>query len=256
MVRIARALVVLAAEQQGGPLAAEVASQRRGVALELRLEVGVGGLVEQLQQRPRGRRRATSRSRHVSISVRRPSASRRTFCASRWSSQNPGSWVSVSSCVTRCCLASRSKTPRGRPDPFGQVADGGRVHLVPDLEILEQQRPQLDEPQGRLAPRDDGVHAGTVAIVGTDAAVAVAIQRGGVTARCGSRARTRSDRRTRRPRPASRTPSLRNDAGHWRLGAGAGSAACRGYSGGPWRQVLAQYTRPIPYRQGGKNVSR
>ena len=29
--------------------------------------------------------------------------------------------------------------PRGRPDPLGQVADGGRVHLVPDLEILEQE---------------------------------------------------------------------------------------------------------------------
>ena len=26
--------------------------------------------------------------------------------------------------------------PRGRPDPFGQVADGGRVHLVPGLQIL------------------------------------------------------------------------------------------------------------------------
>ena len=72
--------------------------------------------------------------------------------------------------------------PRGRPDPLGQVADGGRVHLVPDLEILEQDRAQLDEPQGRLAPGDDGVHAGAVAVVGTDAAVAVTVEGGGVTA--------------------------------------------------------------------------
>ena len=73
--------------------------------------------------------------------------------------------------------------PRGRPDPLGQVADGGRVHLVPDLEILEQDRAQLDEPQGRFAPGDDGVHAGAVAVVGAHAAVAITVQGGGVTAR-------------------------------------------------------------------------
>jgi hypothetical protein len=122
-----------------------------------------------------------SRSRQVSISVRRPSASRRTFWASRWSSQNPGSLVRLSSWVTRSCLASRSKTPRGRPDPFGQVADGGGVHLAPGLEILEQDRPQLDEPESRLAPCDDGVHAGAVAVVRADATVAIAVQCGGVT---------------------------------------------------------------------------
>ena len=73
--------------------------------------------------------------------------------------------------------------PRGRPDPFGQVADGGRVHLVPDPQILEQDWPQLDESQGRLASGDDGVHAGTVAVVGANAAVAIAIERRCVAAR-------------------------------------------------------------------------
>jgi hypothetical protein len=72
--------------------------------------------------------------------------------------------------------------PRGRPDPFGQVADGGRVHLVPGLEILEQDRAQLDEPQRRLASGDDGVHAGAVAVVGANATVAIAIEGGSVTA--------------------------------------------------------------------------
>ena len=66
--------------------------------------------------------------------------------------------------------------PRGRPDPLGQVADGGRVHLVPDLEILEKDRAQLDQPQRRLAPGDDGVHAGAVAVVRADAAVAVTVK--------------------------------------------------------------------------------
>jgi len=73
--------------------------------------------------------------------------------------------------------------PRGRPDPLGQVPDGGRVHLVPDLEILEQDRAEFDQAQGRLAPGDDGVHAGTVAVVGADAAVAITVESGGVTAR-------------------------------------------------------------------------
>ena len=72
--------------------------------------------------------------------------------------------------------------PRGRPDPLGQVADGGRVHLVASLEVLEQERTEFDQAQGRLAPGDDGVHARTVAVVGADAAVAVAIEGGGVAA--------------------------------------------------------------------------
>ena len=72
--------------------------------------------------------------------------------------------------------------PRGRPDPFGQVADGGRVHLVPDPQILEQDRAQLDEPQGRLAPSDDGVHAGAVGVVGAHTAVAITVKGGGIAA--------------------------------------------------------------------------
>ncbi len=116
-------------------------------------------------------------------SSRRPSASRRTFCAVRPSSQKPDSWVSASSSVTRAALASRSKMPRGRPDPFGQVADGGRFHLAPNLQILEQDGSQLDEPQGRLAPGDDGVHARTVPVVRADPAVAVTVQSGRIAAR-------------------------------------------------------------------------
>ena len=48
MVRMAGALVVLAGEQQGGPLAREVGLEGGGVALELGVELGVGHLVEQL----------------------------------------------------------------------------------------------------------------------------------------------------------------------------------------------------------------
>ena len=125
---------------------------------------------------PRGR--ATARSRSAGRRPRGGPSGR-----ARWSSQKPGSLVSASSWATRRSLASRSKTPRGRPDPLGQVADGGRVHSVAGLEVLEQDRTELDEPQGGLAPGDDGVHAGTVAVVGADAAVAVAVEGGRVAAR-------------------------------------------------------------------------
>ena len=73
--------------------------------------------------------------------------------------------------------------PRGRPNPLGQVANRGRVHSVASLEVLQQDRTELDEAQGRLAPGDDGVHAGAVAVVGTDAAIAVTVESRGVTAR-------------------------------------------------------------------------
>jgi hypothetical protein len=124
-----------------------------------------------------------SKPRHSSTSERRPFASRRTFWADRWSSQKPGSLVSASSCETRRSLASRSKMPRGRPNPLGQVANRGRVHSVAGLEVLEQDRTELDESEGRLAPGDDGVHAGTIAVVGADAAVAVTVEGGPVAAR-------------------------------------------------------------------------
>src|SRR5688500_760452 len=194
-----------------------------------------------------------STSRQVSSSERSPSASRSTFWAPRWSSQNPGSWVSASSWPTRSDLASRSKTPRGRPDPFGQVADGGRVHLVPDLEILEQQRPQLDEPQGRLAPRDDGVHAGTVAVVRAHAAVSVAIQRRSVAARATvALACDEIDERGILGLLHGLSLSF-NTLGHERCGLGATclGATCVGARVASGRQVLAQYTRPTFQRQEG-----
>ena len=116
------------------------------------------------------------------ISPRSPSASRRTFWAARPSSQKPGSWVSASIWATLASFASRSKMPRGRPDPFGQVPDGGRFHLVPALQILEQDRAQLDEAQRGLATGDDGVDAWAVGVVRADPTVAVAVEGCGVAA--------------------------------------------------------------------------
>ena len=88
----------------------------------------------------------------------------------------------ASSSATRTSLAARSKTPRGRPNPLREVPDGGGVQLAAALQVVEQDRTELDQPQGGLAPGDDGVHAGAVRVVGTDTAVAIAVKGGGVAA--------------------------------------------------------------------------
>ena len=72
--------------------------------------------------------------------------------------------------------------PRGRPDPLRQVPNDGRVHSVPGLEILEEDRTELDQSEGRLAPGDDGVHAGTIAVVGAATAIADTVERRGIAA--------------------------------------------------------------------------
>src|SRR6188768_1839408 len=126
--------------------------------------------------------------RHVATSSRRPSASRITFCAARWSDQKSGALASASSSSTLACLASRSKPPRGRVDPLSQIADLGRLHLASYLGAereaigLEQDRTELDDAQCSLAPGDDGVDTRTVSVVRADSAVAVAIERHGITA--------------------------------------------------------------------------
>jgi hypothetical protein len=116
------------------------------------------------------------------MSSRSASASRRTLCASRWSSQNPGSAALASSSERRRSRPARSKTPRGRGDPGGEVADGGLVHLAPCSHLLEQLWSELEDLERRLAARDDGVHAWAIRIVRTWPAVAVAVEPGGVTA--------------------------------------------------------------------------
>jgi hypothetical protein len=72
-------------------------------------------------------------------------------------------------------------------DALDQVAQLGSLHLsgdylCPGSQFLEHDRAQLNDAQRGLAPSDDGVDTRTVSVVRTDSAVAVAIQRHGVTA--------------------------------------------------------------------------
>jgi len=116
------------------------------------------------------------------MSSRSASASRRTFWASRWSSQKPGSAALASSSERRSSRPARSKTPRGRGDPGGEVADGWLVHLAPCSHLLEQLWTELQDAERRLAAGDDGVHAGAIRIVRTWPAVAIAVEPCGITA--------------------------------------------------------------------------
>ena len=148
---------------------------------------------------------------------------------------------------TRASFASRSKMPRGRPDPLGEVPDGGGFHLVPGLQILEQDRAQLDEAQRGLASGDDGVHAGAVTIVRADPAVAVAIEGCRVTAR--SAVTLTGDEIDKRC-----FLSLLHGLPFSMAGQGAdrtGTDGVAGLGGTRFRRVLEQYTGPNLLRQEG-----
>src|SRR5205814_368641 len=109
---------------------------------------------------------------------------------------------------------------------------------------------QLDEPQGRLAPGDDGVHARAVAIVGADPAVAVTVQCGRVAAR--SAVSLTGDEIDERCFLGllHGLPSL--CCGLLRARVERSWDGCAGGSSGPERRVLAQYTGPNHDRQEGK----
>ena len=172
---------------------------RTAAAVALAPEVALERVGRRARARPRARRRPTPRraraaSRSSSARSRRPrqwldlgaqavGLAEDLLGGRAGRPRSPGSWVSASSSATRASLAVEVKDA---PRSTGSARPGRGWRARPPssgrLEVLEQDRTELDQPQGGLAPGDDGVHAGTVAVVGTDAAVAVAVERGGVAA--------------------------------------------------------------------------
>ena len=139
--------------------------------------------------------------------------------------------------------------PRGRPNPLGQVANRGSVHSVAGLEVLQQDRTELDEAHGRLAPGDDGVHAGAIAVVGADSAVAGTVEGCGVAARA-TVTLTCDEIDERRFLGLLQLVPLSE------LGQGLGAQRVRGFrdpdrSSGP-AGVSPEYTAWIPYGQEGE----
>jgi hypothetical protein len=176
-----RSGVVLAVEQQLRPFPGEVPLQRRPVRVELGAQLGVVGLAEELGRRleivgatdevgpaidlgpqVRGFRQDL---RRASLVVPEAGRARQAFELRE---------ASLLRGEVKDAPRSTGSAPPGRGRP--------QRPSVSALEVLEQDRTELDESEGRLAPGDDGVHARTIAVVGADTAVAVTVEGGGVAA--------------------------------------------------------------------------
>jgi hypothetical protein len=209
---------VLAGEQQRRSLASEVLLERRGVLVDLGLQARIGLLVQQVD----GRLEVIG-TRAQSL----PDIDLGTEAVGLAEDLLRGALVVPEPGFER----QRVELPdtlsfgvevKGAPRSTGssRPGRGWRTRpLVPALEILEQDRAQLDQPQGGLAPGDDGVHAGAIAVVRADTAVAVTVERRRVAA--GPTIALARDEIDERGILGllQRTPSI-HSAGHERGGAG------------------------------------
>jgi hypothetical protein len=166
---------VLPREQQGRSLAGEIGFERGGITLQLGLELGVGPFVEQLQRGVEIVGAGQQIAPGLELGAETVGFAKDLLGAPLVVPE-PGFLGQRLELGDALGLGLEVKDA---PRSTGSVRPGRgprRSPLVPNLEILEQKRSQLDEPQGRLAPRDDGVDAGAVAVVRAYPAVAVAVQ--------------------------------------------------------------------------------
>jgi hypothetical protein len=176
------AAVVLAGEQQERALTLEVPGEGRDVAGQLRLEVRIGRLAQQLGElRDRGRASfepapggdLVAEALGLSQDLLRGAL---VVPEARFEGERV-ELLDAALLGLEVKDAPRS-TGSARRDPGWRRNRGS----IPGLEILEQDRTELDQPQGGLAPGDDGVHAGAVAVVGAHATVAVTVEGGRIAA--------------------------------------------------------------------------
>jgi hypothetical protein len=175
------ALVVLAGEEERGPLPVEFLLEIGCCPVQLRGQLIVAGLLDQLEGReeivdPRLEAAPQLDFGPQAIGLAEDLLGRALVIP------EPGLAGQRLELGDTCffCLEvkdaprSTESAPPGR-EPWTRP-------LVAGLEVLEQDRTELDQPKGRFAPRDDGVHAGTVAVVRADATVAVTVERCGIAA--------------------------------------------------------------------------
>jgi hypothetical protein len=170
-----RPLVVLAVEEERGALALEVALELGVRPVELGAQLRIVRLADELERRfevidP--------------LEDARPELDLRAEIGRLAEDLRRGPLVVPEAGLARQPLEIGEARLLGRevkdaPRSTGSAPPGrgrSRRPSVSSLEVLEQDRTELDESEGRLAPGDDGVHAGTVAVVGADAAVAIAVE--------------------------------------------------------------------------------
>jgi hypothetical protein len=173
-------LVVGAREEEGGPLPLEVAAEGGRLRLELGPQLLVVGLGDQLGEGDElvGSGLQAAPGRDLGSEVLGPAEGLLGGSLVGPEVGRQGQGVEVGE------LALLRLEVKDAPRSTGSDRRARGRRRGPSLgsgsQILEQERPQLDEAEGGLAPGDDGVHAGTVAVVGTDAAISVAVEGGGV----------------------------------------------------------------------------
>ena len=203
-------------------------------SLDAGLELGVGRAPRPARPARRGRRARVSSPRQIASSSRRPSASRRTRWASRWSDQKSGWEVRSSSAVSSSCLGRKVKdAPRSRgrgPPGLGsargpwttgcRVCDGGGQPRARRSWSSSGRSSMIF--RAVLLRATTGFTHGQYPLCEAFTAVAVAVEPGGVAARAaialaGDQVGERLDRRGR-PQPppvtASRNPSPSAAPGH------------------------------------------
>jgi hypothetical protein len=173
--------VVLAGEQEERALALEVRAQRLGLAVDVGLGLGVGRLGEQFDQ---------LLDVGDALLERAPELDLLAQALGLADDLLRGALVVPEPGLDDARVELRDAGLLG-----GEVKDAPRSTgsappgpgwpsrpLGAHLGFLEQDRTELDQPKGRLAPGDDGVHARAVRVVGADATVAVTVEGGGVAA--------------------------------------------------------------------------
>jgi len=176
------AIVVFTAEQEGCPLAVEVEGELLGIAGQLGLELGIGRILEEAGQLVNGDGPGLELAPGLDLGPQPVGFAKDLLGRAPVVPETGGEGQLIELGESGFLDAEVKDAPRST----GSVPPGPglpRFPLTASLDILEEDRTELDDPQGGLAPGDDGVHAGAVAVVRADAAVAVAIERRGVTAR-------------------------------------------------------------------------
>jgi hypothetical protein len=174
-------LVVFAAEEEGRALSIEVGLERFGIAGQLGFELRVGRVLEEVDQLVERGGPGFELAPGVDLG---PQPVRFTEDLLGRPAVVPEAWSEgqLIEFGEPCFLDAEVKDAPTSTGSAPSRPAARQLPLAAALDILEEDRTELDDPQGGLAPGDNGVHAGTVAVVRADAAVAVAVQRCGVAA--------------------------------------------------------------------------
>jgi hypothetical protein len=176
------ALVVLAGEEERGPLTPEVRLEGPDFTVELAGQLRIARFLDELEGRQEVVDAGLEAAPELDLGpevVRLPE----DLLGAALVVPEPGLAGQRLQIGDALLLGPEVKAAPRSPESAPPGRERWMRPLVPRLEVLQEDRTELDQAEGRLAPGDDGVHAGTVAVVGTHAAVAVAVEGCRVAAR-------------------------------------------------------------------------